>query len=300
MKKRVLKLWAIGLVVLTFMMSVCGCGAEKMTDQDVSEFGSISKNTAASLADGDDTFAEVDLESAGTQNRAEDRKIIENIELSVETKDFDTLLKQIDEQMTSLGGYVENSDIYGREMDSSDRRSANLVIRIPAENSKAFSNYMSENSVVVSRSVNTQDVTLEYVDMESRVTALRSEKEALEKLLKNAEKVEDIISIREQLTDVIYEIESYESQLRTYDNLVSYATVTIWVEEVERTTVVKEQNAWQKIGTNLKNNFSDVWNGIVAVFVFLVSATPYLLPFAVIAAVVLFIIFSKKKRKKKE
>lgn len=301
MRKRVLKMLAIGMVTLIFMMFACGCGAKNQAyKQDgMSETGSMSENTAGSPTVGEDVFADVDLESAETTNRGEDRKIIENIELSVETKEFDALLKQIDEQMVTLGGYVENSDIYGREMDSSDHRSANLVLRIPAEKSKVFSDYMSENSVVVSRSVNTQDVTLKYVDMESRVAALRAEKEALENLLKNAEKVDDIISIRNQLTEVIYEIESYESQLRTYDNLVSYATVTIRIEEVERTTVVEEQNAWQKIGTNLKNNFVDVWNGVVAVFVFLISAIPYLLPFAVIAAVVLLIIFSSKKRKRK-
>ena len=114
--------------------------------------------------------------------------------------------------------------------------------------------------------------------MESRTAALEAEKESLERLLKDAENMTDIINIRDKLTDVIYEIESHKAQLRTYDNLVDYSTISINIHEVERTVIIAEQTTWQKIGTNLKNNFENVWNGAVAVFIFAVSSIPYLIP----------------------
>ena len=150
------------------------------------------------------------------------------------------------------------------------------------------------------KSVSTEDVTLQYVDMESRVEVLEAEKESLENLLKSAATMSDIIAVREKLTEVIETIESYKSQLRTYDNLVSYSTVYIEIDEVERTVVVEKQNTWQKIGTNLKNNFANVWNATVSIFIFFVSCIPYLIPFAIIAAIVVVIILinSRKNRKK--
>jgi len=299
MKKKMLQKMFLFFVVLLVSVTGIGCGKKEAYDAGLQENAlSVGKENGTAT---DDVM--LDVESTGsTGNVQENRKIIENIELSVETKEFSKLLASVEEQISQMGGYIENSNIYGRETDSEDNRSAELVVRIPAEKSKDFSGYIAENSVVVHRSVNTEDVTLEYVDMESRVAALRAEKDALEKLLKNAEKVEDIISVRSQLTEVIYEIESYESQLRTYDNLVSYATVTIWIEEVERTTVVEKQNAWQQIGTNLKNNFANMWDGVVAVFVFVVSAIPYLIPFGVIAGIILLFIrfWDKKKQKDKK
>ena len=106
-------------------------------------------------------------------------------------------------------------------------------------------------ALVTHREIRTEDVTLNYVDMESRIEALKIEKKSLEKLLGEAKNLTDLFSIQERLTEVIYEIESYESQLRTYDNLIDYTTVTIYISEVERTIAAENQSIWQEIGTNI-------------------------------------------------
>ena len=135
--------------------------------------------------------------------------------------------------------------------------------------------------------------------MESRAAVLEAEKEALQNLLKSATKTSDIIEIRDKLTSVIGDIESYKSQLRTYDNLVSFSTVSINIVEVERTAIVEKQNTWQKIGTNLKNNFINVWNFLVSAFIFIISAIPYLIPIAIIVTVIVIIFKIRKKKKTK-
>ena len=87
--------------------------------------------------------------------------------------------------------------------------------------------------------------------------------------------------------------------MRTYDNLIDYTTVTINIDEVERTEIVEKQSVWQKIGTNLKNNFGDMWRMLVALFVFFISAIPFVIPVVVIVFVVVFILKIKHKSKKK-
>ena len=57
---------------------------------------------------------------------------------------------------------------------------------------------------------------------------------------------------------MIYEIESYESQLRTYDNLIDYTTVTIYISEVERTIAAENQSIWQEIGTLILPTMPDI------------------------------------------
>ena len=51
-------------------------------------------------------------------------------------------------------------------------------------------------------------------------------------LMEKAESVDAIIALETRLTEVRYQIQSMESQLRTYDNQVDYATITLSVEEV--------------------------------------------------------------------
>lgn len=290
MKNSFFRYLALIFAVLMISVSLTACGSSDATES--------MKATVNDSVGADTEISDTVADSDGSTDVRDDRKIIETIDLTVQTKEFDTLVEDINKKIADLGGYIESSDISGREIGSYDSRYAYLTIRIPAEKSKAFSGFISENSVVTNRAVSTEDVTLTYVDIESRVAALNAEKESLEKLLKEAESVNDIVTVRDKLTEVIYEIESYQSQLRTYDNLVDYSTVNISIHEVERTTVVEDQNVWQEIGTNLKNNFINLWNGLVELFIFVVSAIPYLL-IPSVAGVILLIILLRKKSKKK-
>lgn len=297
MKKTFYKALII-LTVALLILASCGAKNEAMTDNRLDGFDNSADIEMAPESNGS-TGTVIDKEQSDSSTVADDgRKIIETINMALQTKEFDTLISNLELQCATLGGYVENSSVNGRGFDSSYNRSATYTVRIPASVSNEFTGFISENSVVTNKSISTKDVTLSYVDMESRVSALEAEKAALEKLLENAENVTDIISIRNKLTDVIYEIESYKSQLRVYDNLVEYSTFIISVYEVERTVIVDEQTTFQKIGTNLKANFEDVWNGIVNIFIFIVSAIPYLIPIALIAAVIIIIVRTKIKKKR--
>ncbi len=291
----------LSVLIMVCCFSVAGCGvsftknaAGGTSDKSAQEEYNLTTDSEDVAISESTTFSET------SDTLKSNRKIIETIDLSLQTKEFDLLLEKINNKVAKLGGYVEASEIEGREIDSADTRWASLTVRIPSKKSQEFGKYISENSVVVNRSVSTEDVTLQYVDTESRVSALESEKKALEKLLEKADTVENIISIRDKLTEVIYEIETLKSQLRTYDNLVDYTTVTISVDEVERTAVVEKQTVWQEIGTNLKNNFSDIGGALVALFVFIVSAIPYLIPVAILTVTIILIIRIRNKRRKKK
>ncbi len=296
MKQKCFGLISLVLVFVLFAFSLSACGAKGLASD------SIEENKAEGMEEGSSSSSDAEILDPSFSEGAQERKIIERIGLTLQTKSFDSLLADIEDQVASLGGYVENAEIFGRKEESDEMRRATLTVRIPAEKSGGFSDFVSENAVVINRSVSTEDVTLKYVDTESRVMALKLEKAALEQLLKDGATVEEIISVREKLTDVIYQIESYESQLRAYDNLVDYTTVSLSIREVERTVVVEKQGVWQKIGTNMKENFIIVSEILVDGFVLLISSIPFLLLLAVF--VVIFIcmkrICKKQKNRKKQ
>ena len=216
--------------------------------------------------------------------------------MDVETKEFDVLIDKLHAEIQAVGGYVERSSMSGNGLGYEGNRYADFTIRIPSDRSDGFTEFVSANSTVTNKEISTDDVTLSYVDMESRVSALETEKAALEKLLAEAEVLEDIIKIQDRLTDVIYEIESYKSQLRTYDNLIDYTTIDISVREVERVTIVEEQTVWEEIKTNLGDNIGDIGRGCVDIFVFVISNIPYILILGGIAAVVLVVVKKIKKK----
>lgn len=228
-------------------------------------------------------------EDAGEVMNAVSRKLIRNVSLEVETETFDELILTVEGRTTDAGGYVEESYTYnGSSYYGSHRKSADLTIRIPAGRLDEFLSAVSEASNVISRNENVTDVTLQYVDMESRKKALEAEHERLLELLEKAENVEDIISIEGRLSEVRYQMESMESQLRTLDNQVSYSTVSLHISEVERLTPVKEQNVGERIVAGFLGSLSNIGKGLSDFGIgFLIN-----LPYVIFAAAVLLGIFA--------
>lgn len=295
------KLSALITGVLAFCMVIMcftACGSKGHNQKTADGASGYVTEDSVEMESTDEEF---NATSTSTGAVTDNRKIIEKIEMTLQTKTFDDLVLDIETKIKALGGYVESSEITGREVDSNNNRRANFTVRIPKEKSEEFSTFVSKTSVVIRRAVTTEDITLTYVDTESRLEVLKAEKESLEKLLTTASSVEDIIIVREKLTTVIQDIEAYSSRLRTFDNLVDYTTITLTVQEVERTKVVEKQNAWQQIGTNLANNFANLWNGIVDIFVFAVSTIPYLIiPAVAVVALIFGLKIAKSKKNKKD
>lgn len=302
--------WALALV--TLLLGGCGSKADRSSataaDMEMAE-------EAAYDADG--TYLSDDIYSVDsaevTDDVAEDgaatpqvedtsRKLIKNVNLSVETETFEELLATITEKTESFSGYIEESYTYnGSNYYGRGTRNASMTVRIPAQQLDAFLSSVSEVSNVISRNDSVSDVTLQYVDMESHKKALTAEQDRLLELLEQAESVEDIITIESRLSDVRYQIESMESQLRTLQNQVSYSTVYLDIQEVEKLTPVEEQTRGEMIREGFVDSLYGVGNGLLDFGTAVIIDLPYLVVWAaVILLVILIIRLLRKHRKNKE
>lgn len=247
--------------------------------------------------------AEADVQEAASQQtelQQTNRKLIKNVNLEVETESFDELYGKVNEKTEALGGYVENSYIYnGSSYYGDDTRDASLTIRIPAENLDAFLSEVSQASNVISRNDSVTDVTLQYVDLESKKEALLIEQDRLLELLKEAETIEDIIALEGRLSEVRYELESMESRLRTLDNQISYSTVYLYIQEVAKLTPVKEQSLGEKIATGFTESLYGVGEGLLDFGVGFIIKLPYIVVWTIIIIGIIFVIKGIRKVHKK-
>lgn len=218
------------------------------------------------------------------------RKLIRNIALTIETKEFDKLNNTISQKIFQSNGYVENSESYGNTYDSNRSRSCNMVIRIPKAKLDEFVATISGLGTIVNKQETTQDVTLTYVDIESHKKSLQVEQKRLLALLEKADRLEDIITLEQRLSQVRYEIQSYESQLRTYDNQVDYSTVRLSVSEVERVTQKDDGTMWSKIATGFSNSLHKIGYGLESLVVWFVSNILYLIILAGVVTLIVFVI----------
>ncbi|WP_167958928.1 DUF4349 domain-containing protein [Anaerosporobacter faecicola] len=256
----------------------------------MSEQESISENaTADSTTTESETSSSVSVET--------NRKIIRRISMALETQEFDGLIESIEKQVAALGGYAESINM--NDLLSNSNRYCSMVIRIPSAQLDTFVNGVSKEGNVVSKNMSTEDVTLNYVDTESHIKVLKVEQERLLALIEKADDLESIIVLENRLTEIRYQLESYESQLRSYDNLIEYSTVDISIEEViHYTPTVDQKSVWSKMKTGLENTIQDIKDDVTAFVVWLVTNIPYVLIWGGILIVAAILIKKKIKNSK--
>ena len=258
----------MALLVLACLLAGCGAVAK-----DTVESG-MSMDSNGSY---DGIYEEFAPGEAGGGTGLTDQKLITTVEVNAETEDLDALMGQLGDKITALGGYIEYQDTYyGSSYSSYRHRSANITIRIPADSLTEFIGQVEGVSNVISKQQSQENVTLQYVDTESRVAALTAERDRLMELMEQAGDLSDLLKIEERLTEVLYDLESTTAQLRTLDNQVSYATVHLNLDEVKELTQTQEKTVWQRIGSGFGENLRNIGEEIVDFFVWLVTYSPQL------------------------
>ena len=302
---KVRKLTALLLAALMVLgLTACG-GSSQKTES------AVGYNYAADMAPQEAPMAEMEMgyseekasnslssESGTTAEVPAERKWIITMDISAETEDLDGLLEALNQEIASLGGYVEGQNIHNGSAYATRRyRSASLTVRIPAADVDKFADNVAGIANVVRSNKNLEDITLTYVSTESRVKALQVEEARLLELLAKAETMSDLLEIEARLTDVRYELERYTSRLRVYDNQVDYATIYLSLEEVQEYTPVAERTVWQRITEGFAGSLDGLWEDLTDIFVWIIVSLPYLVVWAaVITGAVLLV---RKIRKKK-
>lgn len=312
MKKRVLAFLLAGMMVLA-----AGCGSKSMmtTENAVSESSAaMDKAYAGSQYDAsmtEDAYEEEAAMDSGSGVTSENglestvdngRKLIRTIYLSLQTTEFDSVLSDLSAKTTELGGYIENSSISGNSYYYQSTRYASYTIRIPSDQLDQFVDIVGELGNVTQKNESVEDVTLQYVDVESRKKALETEQERLLELLSQAENMEDLLAIESKLSDVRYELENYGSQIRMLDNQIDYSTVNVDVDEVERVTDTGEKSFFGEIKERFGDSLYTVGRDMRGFVILVLGSLPILIVWAVIIIVVVLAVkkIRKRRNQKKE
>lgn len=299
---------AVLVGMLTIVLAGCSMGSAS-TNRAVktTEIANSSRQEIASDTGYDDggwmeenpEMAEADAvqDAAGADGSAvvegaDAEKIIRTYDLRVQTKAYEQTLETVQQKVTELGGYVESSESSGQD----GNHWCSLALRIPADQAETFLAVLGEAATIVYQSSSTENVTLTYTDVQSHIDALKTEQETLMRLMEEAEKLEDVLSIQSHLTDVRYELDSYESQMRVLENRVSYSMITVEIDEVERVTPQEEKGFFAESWAKLQDTMYGLGQTIRAFGIWFIGSLPVLI---LLGAVVAVIVTGVRKLRKK-
>jgi hypothetical protein len=204
-------------------------------------------------------------------------KIIRNAYMSIEVEDFFLASQKAEAYAKKYGGYVSNSDA---SADMNSKHSGTMTIRVPELHFDAAMAELTLLGEVKSKNTNGNDVTEEYIDLESRISSSKAHEERLVAMYKNATNVKEMMNIENELSRVRSEIESMQGRLRYMDNRVEMSTITVHI--YEETPAVKEWGIWQ--------SFKKALNNSLATLRWMIELIGWLLPLAAFGAAIFLMI----------
>jgi hypothetical protein len=232
-------------------------------------------------------------QSDTTSMQVPNQMVIYQAELHLRVKKFEHTLQNLEEKVGKYGGYIAESNV---SKAGDEQLSGSIKIRIPQKHFQTFLHEAEGQAVeVLQRNISGDDVTEEYVDLESRLKSKRVVEERLISFMNSAEKTEDLLKISADLANVQEEIERIEGRKKFLENQTSLSTIFITLYENKVTVPSLENddlNTWEKT----KKQFMKSTNMLLAGFSGLVVFLLGYLPILIILSVIGFVLFLYLRR----
>lgn len=220
------------------------------------------------------------------------RMIIRTGSLSIETDKYDDAENKINDIVKKYSGFISNSK---STVNSSGNKSGTITVKVPADKYDALISDVTKIGKVMSQNIQANDVTEEYVDLESRLKTQKELEQRLIKLLsEKASRLSDVIEVEEKLASVRQKIESFEGKMKLLKSQSDLSTLTISVYEPSMISTSTGGGFFYELGQAVKKGLSGFTNVLAVSITFLIAIIP-LAGFALI----IFLIIRKIVRNRK-
>ncbi len=193
-------------------------------------FGMQPPATKGMEAKPDGAAPDLDLGLLSNSNQ-ENLYLIKTATLHIEVTDTKAAQQQLVDAIQGAGGYIGNLQ---ESVGPLGLRSVTIQIRVPAERFDEALLGIEPLGKVLTKQVNTQDVSEEYVDTDSRARNLKKTEERLLDHLNKSARLEDTLRLEQELSRVRQEIERLEGRLRFLGNRVQFSSVQVVLTEAPK------------------------------------------------------------------
>ncbi len=227
------------------------------------------------------------------------RYVVRNGSIDLTVQNTRETIKNIQDFVTAADGIISYSYLYEiRE----GVYGANLTIRVPQERFDSIMAQLESLGKAANIQTGQEDVTMQYVDLESRLNNQKAQEARLVEILEMANNVEEVLEVERELSRGRGEIESMTAQFRFLSDQVNYSTIEVSIKEEIDPTQTISPGAFDKFGERLLQSFiggvNFVFRAISSVAVALVALLPVIILLGILGYLI-WIITRRATRKKK-
>lgn len=287
------KIRLIGLSLLIGLCYLgCGSGPSYKTASPMEEVALSEPDSYNSSDYGEESQDSASPEVPSTSSSKiplSSQKLIKTGEARIEVKDTKKAYEEIKAMSEKRNGYIFEMNEYS----GYDHKTIDLTVKVDYRQFETLMQELESVGTVLSSSMNTQDVTREYIDVKARIDTLKIQENTLKELLAKASDIKDLLTIETELQRVREEIESAQGKLNYLNDAVTYSTLHISLNTKALPTQSSEREG---IGERLSFEFLDGLGYWGNVFIDFLGGLLWLLPFLLVVALVIYLLRGKLKK----
>ncbi len=301
-----MKRFLIIMVAVVLLLTACASAAspEMARSEDFAAPGIAMEMPAAPEAMAD-SAGRGNAVASSAEPASQERLVIKNANLSIVVADPEAKMSEIAALASSLGGHVVSSNIYQTYADNGVRvPEGNITIRVQAEQLNTALNKIKKDAVEVeNETVSGEDVTDQYVDLQSRLRAKETAEKKLIEIMDNAQDTEDVLSVYGQLQVIQSDIEVLTGQINYYERSAALSSISVQVIAEEKSKPI-EIGGWE-LGETASESVQDLIDYMQGFVQFMIRFIILILPVLISIFLPFYLVFigiralARKNRKKK-
>lgn len=298
----------LAILLPTLLLAACGRAAPSL--EAPAPMGTMSSDFGVGGAPMQESFAapaapEALARDAANAPQSAARLVVRNADLSIVVADVPGRVTAIQKMAEAMGGFVVSSNMYETFTNSGEKvPQAQITVRVPQERLNSALDQIKAGAVEVqNESQNGQDVTDQYVDLQSRLKAKLAAEEQLTAIMKEAKRTEDVLAVYSQLQQIQSDIEVLRGQIKYTEQSAALSAINVTIV-AEETVKPLEVGPWkpQGVARDAIQDLIDFWKGFVEVAIrFFLLTLPALLtlaiPFVLLFLVIRWIVRKLRKPK---
>jgi hypothetical protein len=242
------RFWTFFAVVLILILTGCASAATQGYDT----YGSFADSASGAVEYAEPEEAEAPMAPEAPPEAASDsgtsskggasdmalldfgqrssRMIIKNAEISLLVEDSDTAIDRTTQIVDDAGGYIISSRVWYQDWGSESYKYSTITIGVPVDEFERTMRRLRDIAVkVTDENAYGEDVTDEYVDLESQLANLEATRDRIKTFLDQAKTVDEALEVNEELSQIEGQIEEIRGRMNYLEDRAAFSTITITI-----------------------------------------------------------------------
>ncbi len=160
-----------------------------------------------------------------------DRMVIKNAEIRLQVKDSDVAIDGVTQLAGDVRGYIISSQVWFSDYGGANYKYATITIGVPADQFETSLRRLRGMAIrVLNETASGEDVTDQYVDLQSQLTNLEATRDRIKSFLDQAKTVDEALRINQQLSEIEAQIEQVKGKMNYLSDRSAFSTITIQIE----------------------------------------------------------------------